>query len=100
MNDTCTKHCRPEFDEHSEECIKAVFDYVNFGDVSRKQLGIQCQYGIRYLVGGFEGIPYLGENIRFRGDRNDYHSYRIHQDDVEKFVNRVNNYRRSVGALD
>ncbi len=21
---TCTKHCRPEFDEHSEECIKAV----------------------------------------------------------------------------
>lgn len=20
---TCTKHCRPEFDEHSEECIKS-----------------------------------------------------------------------------
>lgn len=44
MNDsTCTKDCNPEYDEHSEECIKAIpIDYTAVeNSIKRaKELGI------------------------------------------------------------
>lgn len=62
--------------------------FVNFGDVSRGELKKQSQYGSRY-VNGFQGeYPNLGEGLRFEGDPDDYHSLKIHKDDIEEFVRR------------
>lgn len=65
-------------------------DYVKFGDIARN-LGMQAQYGVRYLD-GLDEHPYLGESIRIRGSTRDYHSLEIHKDDVELFVNRYKEY--------
>lgn len=64
-------------------------DFVSFGDVSRGQLDMQCQYGSRYIEGKIPGYPNLGVGLRFRGDPGDYHSVQIHKDDVDEFVKRV-----------
>ena len=74
-------------------------DYVEFGDVARGQLGQQCQYASRYLDGKCGG-PNLGEGIRFVWlSPGDYHSIIIHKDDVEKFVQRVIQYRKDLGLI-
>jgi len=71
-------------------CLSKELNYVNFGDITRKKLGIQCQYASRYVHGKIEGWPYLGKDLRFKNDPiNDYHSLQIHKDDVEEFVRRV-----------
>ncbi len=62
--------------------------FVDFGDVSRGLIGLQCQYGSRYVDGRIEGWANLGEGLRFEGNTNNYHSLRIHRADVEEFVNR------------
>jgi hypothetical protein len=67
--------------------------FVQFGDVSRYRLGQQCQYGSRYVDGSIPGCANLGEGLRFRGSTNDYHSLRIHIDDVDEFVSRVRRHR-------
>ena len=67
--------------------------YINFGDMCRSRLKIQCQYGSRYVDGMIEGYPNLGYNLRFKGNTNLYHSLQIHNADVEEFINRVNKYR-------
>lgn len=62
--------------------------FVLFGDVSREELKKQTQYGSRY-VDGFQGeYPNLGEGLRFKGNPDDYHSLKIHKDDIKEFVNR------------
>lgn len=62
--------------------------FVSFGDVSRGELNKQAQYGSRY-VDGFQGeYPNLGEGLRFEGNTDDYHSLKIHKDDIEEFVRR------------
>lgn len=62
--------------------------FVSFGDVSRGELRKQAQYGSRY-VDGFQGeYPSLGEGLRFEGSPDDYHSLRIHKDDIAEFVRR------------
>ena len=62
--------------------------FVSFGDVSRGELSKQAQYGSRY-VDGFQGeYPNLGEGLRFEGKPDDYHSLRIHKDDIGEFVRR------------
>ncbi len=62
--------------------------FVSFGDVSRGELNKQSQYGSRY-VNGFNGeYPNLGEGLRFDGDPDDYHSLKIHRDDIAEFVRR------------
>lgn len=66
--------------------------YVNFGDISRDRLEIQCQYGSRYVDGVIPGYPNLGKRLRFEGDCNNYHSLKIHIDDVEEFVKRYFEY--------
>jgi len=67
-------------------------EYVDFGDISRGRLGLQCQYGSRYISGDIPGYPNLGEGLRFKGDKHNYHSYQIHKDDVEKFIHRYELY--------
>ena len=69
-------------------------DYVSFGDVARKQLGMQCQYASRYLLD--QG---LSQGIRWTGDVHNYHGLKIHKDDVVKFVERVLDWRRSQGII-
>ena len=75
--------------------------YVNFGDVSRKHLNIQCQYGVRYIKGyngvvGFSAdFPALGTGLRFMGDETNYHDLKIHKDDVAEFVRRFELYEKN-----
>lgn len=66
--------------------------FVNFGDVARGVLNMQCQYA-SYYVGGVGGRPDLSQGLRFKGDAFNYHSIRIHKDDVVEFVKRVTNSR-------
>lgn len=62
-------------------------DYVNFGDVARKQMGQQCQYASRYFCQNWKNeYPMLGEGLRIIGNSNDYHSMKIHKDDVAEAV--------------
>ncbi len=72
---------RPEFKEDKD-------GYVNFGDVSREFIST-CQQGIKY-TGGWEwdGYPNLGEGLRIKGNREDYHSVKIHKDDIDEFIRR------------
>lgn len=80
-------------------------DYVDFGDVARSRLGMQCQYASRYVGGlcdyqNLTSDPSQGRTLRFmeRGrpvsSSSDYHSLRIHRDDVEEFVARVERVRQ------
>jgi len=67
--------------------------HVSFGDVARGRLNQQCQYASRYLDP--KNDPYFGEGIRLlNNDSGDYHSIRIHKDDVEIFVSRVLEWRK------
>jgi hypothetical protein len=61
---------------------------VDFGEVARGILGRQCQYISRY-VSGVADTPILADGLRVSGDKYDYHSLRIHRDDVDTFVSRV-----------
>lgn len=63
-------------------------DYVSLGDVCRDAIGIQCQYGSRY-VNGIGGFPRLADDLRILRRDGDYHDMRIHRDDVNLFVERV-----------
>ena len=67
-------------------------DYVELGDVCRKRLGMQCQYGSRYAND-------LCKDLRYIGTTADYHSMQIHRDDVEEYVGRVAIYRHKIGAI-
>jgi len=71
-------------------------EYVDFGDVSRGKLGIQCQYGSRYVDGCIPGWPNLGEGLRFKGNTNNYHSLRIHRNDIDEFIRRYETYKEGV----
>lgn len=53
-------------------------DYVNLGDICRKYLNMQCQYGSRYAE--------QCKGLRITGSRSDYHSMTIHREDVKQFV--------------
>jgi hypothetical protein len=78
--------------------------FSSFGDFCRTRLRQQCQYGSRYIDGRLEGYPNLGEGLRFnngRGysgqirdlDTGDYHSIRIHRDDMDEFERRYKAYQ-------
>ncbi len=69
-------------------------EYVNFGDIARNQMNQQCQYACRYFCNEWEGeYPYLGEGLRILGNSDDYHSMKIHKDDVDMAVKRYLDYR-------
>lgn len=68
--------------------------YSLFGDFSRTRLGQQCQYGSRYITGRLEGYPNLGEGLRFlNADSGNYHSIRIHRDDMDEFERRYRSHQ-------
>lgn len=69
-------------------------DYVSFGDVARKQLGMQCQYACHYLQ-----QKSLSYDIRWTGNVHNYHGIKIHKNDVVTFVERVNDWRRQQGII-
>lgn len=70
--------------------------YIAFGEhVAHKRLNQQCQYASRYIDGRIEGYPNLGEGLRFKGETSDYHSILIHEDDVDEFVRRVEEYKEN-----
>jgi hypothetical protein len=70
--------------------------FVNFGDVARGLLGQQSQYASRYVDGKIDDYPNLGEGLRFDGLAYDYHALAIHKDDVDEFVKRVKEYKKSL----
>lgn len=89
-----------DFEEASGSLMRIVHPdfhdggYSSFGDFSRNRLGQQCQYGSRYILGRIEGYPALGEGLRFLNlDRSDYHSIRIHRDDMDEFALRYANHQ-------
>ena len=71
-------------------------NYVDFGDISRGKLGLQCQHGSRYIHGEIEGYPNLGYGLCFKGNNHNYHSFKIHKDDVDEFVKRHKEYVKAV----
>jgi hypothetical protein len=76
---------------HAEENVA---EYVDFGEVARGRLGQQCQYVSRY-VSGVCGWPVLSAGLRFLGDPHYYHGLRIHRDDVDEFVRRIEEHQQS-----
>ena len=71
--------------------------FVVFGNVAREVLNQQAQYASRYINGSKGEYPNLGEGLRFEGDPEDYHDVKIHNEDVEEFVKRVKEYKKSTG---
>lgn len=67
---------------------EAVSEYISFGDLSRSEMGLQAQYGSRYIHGKVGGYPNLAEGLRVEGDPLDYHSLRMHVDDASTFIQR------------
>lgn len=77
--------------------------FVNFGDVCRSRLGMQCEYVSRYVNPNFSSesaiaaghhTPFCGEGLRINGDPSNYHSLTIHEEDIIELVKRVNVARR------
>lgn len=66
--------------------------FVKLGDVSRRLLGKQAQYGSRYVDGAFGEYPKLGDGLRIKGSSDDYHNLQIHKDDIDEFVKRYNSH--------
>lgn len=62
-------------------------EWVDLGDVCRGRLSQQAQYGCRWSES-------VGKGLRYQGDMRDYHAMKIHRDDVEEFVARVETYRK------
>jgi hypothetical protein len=73
--------------------------FVDFGDIARGELRQQSQYASRYLNGKMEGYPNLGDGLRFEGDPLNYHSLRIHKDDIAEFVQRVTSHKKASGSF-
>jgi hypothetical protein len=75
--------------------MKSSPEFVNFGDVARKEMGQQCQYACRYFCRNWASeYPFLGEGLRIIGDSRDYHSMQIHREDVPEAVRR---YKENMG---
>ncbi|MFZ2715645.1 MAG: hypothetical protein WAZ44_00225 [Minisyncoccia bacterium] len=68
---------------------------IDFGEFSRTELGQQSQYGARYLTGNIEGYPNLATGLRVTGNEYDYHSHRMHVDDVPEFLRRYREFSQS-----
>jgi hypothetical protein len=64
-------------------------EFVELGPICREQLGIQCQYGVRYTKD-------LCADLRYQGTPAEYHSMKIHKDDVDTFVTRVLRHRGEI----
>lgn len=70
-------------------------EMIDFGQLSRTELGKQCQYGSYYIHGKIKGYPNLAEGLRVTGDPFNYHSLRMHIDDVPTFVARYREHHKA-----
>ena len=71
--------------------------YVSFSDVSRQEMGKQCQYGSRYVTGTDPDYPNLGEGLRFKNLKSSsYYDIQIHADDIPEFVRRYEEYKKTL----
>jgi hypothetical protein len=62
--------------------------FVRFGDVALYLLNEQTQYASYYISGKIRGYANLGDGLRFSGRYTDYHTVKIHKDDIEEFIRR------------
>lgn len=76
--------------------MKIPVNHVEFGDVARDQMKMQCQYAVRFLL-KMKDHPYLGEGLRTSGDSGSYHFVTIHKDDVKTFIERHQAYKKARG---
>ncbi|XLQ19712.1 MAG: hypothetical protein ACKUBY_03915 [Candidatus Moraniibacteriota bacterium] len=90
---------KPQFNKTEIEGTFFSFDengFVRFGDVARSLLQQQAQYASRYTDGTLEDYPNLGKELKFEGNSSDYHSLKIHKDDIQEFINRVRKHREQL----
>ncbi len=69
--------------------------FVELGEVSRSLLKMQGQYGARYADDIDSDYPNFGQDLRIIGNAGNYHDMKIHADDIEEFVNKVNEFKKS-----
>lgn len=72
---------------------------VLLGDVAHNVLGEQTQYLSYFFLGSMKSYPSLVEELRTDSSSFNYHSYRIHAEDVREFIARVRAYRRQSRGL-
>lgn len=71
-------------------------EWVRFGDFSRNEMGIQAQYGSRYLHFDHDDYPCFLENEdQIRGRPENYHSVEIHVDAIPGFLRGYQDHIRS-----
>ena len=73
-------------------------EYVNFGDICHKRLGITTRVGSFYLH-GLGGYPNLGEGLKLKGNSQLIHSLEISAEDAETFIQRVEKFRKEQAKL-
>ncbi len=79
--------------EHAGLASEPRDEFLRLGEICNGRLiNEQTQY-VSYYLGGFGKSPDLSKDIRFTGERGDYHSMTIHAQDAEEFAKRVNHYR-------
>jgi hypothetical protein len=89
----CYTECMKRKEIGNTDCQELLDEreYIQFGDVCRRYLGIQAQYGFRYITG--DGRPVLTKGLRLKNvNPGDYHSAFIHKDDVRTLVDRHQEY--------
>lgn len=70
--------------------------YVDFGEQILDRLGMQSQYAARYLFGVL-GSENLGQDLKIEGSYDDYHFIKIHPADLEIFIQRLIDLKKSKG---
>lgn len=64
-------------------------DYISFEEVSAR-LKIKPEFASRYINPELAPEwPYLGEGLRIEGDPNNWNSLKIHAEDAEEFIRRL-----------
>lgn len=77
-----------------DEPASAHGSYIDLGTVVHDMLDMQMQYAVRYLDS--DKYPTISAGIRWQGNLVDYHEIRIHSEDVNTFVKRVQEHLRSI----
>ncbi len=65
--------------------------YLRLGDVGREEFGGRQVKNIASLLDGSEEIN-LGENLKYEGNSGNYSDMKIHIDDLDEFIKRINQY--------
>jgi hypothetical protein len=82
------------YDYREKTANEDLSDYIPFGPVARGKLRDQAQYARHWLKD-----PEVGKDIRWIGDFSNYHSLKIHKDDVAELEKRVLKKRKELGMV-